>query len=203
MFRFIAQSFGIPLTWLSASAAIRAFSSTRSSDRLNASHGLGHESFGDILAAAWLGQLPPVQLLLGITNKGTEFAENRPTAFQPLRRRVARLMCVRCATSTSVRNCVLILIEPSFCFPLLPSIRFSFLQDYSNQSAQTLLQPRSPTTFSPECTARLFLARYEQSPGACSAVNICIYATLFHAYSPSPRSTAARTKNNIELRPYM
>ena len=114
---------------------IRAFSSTRSSDRRNATHGLGHESFGDILAAAWLGQLPPVQLLLGITNKGTEFAENRPTAFQPLRRRVARLMCVRCATSTSVRNCVLILIEPSFCFPLLPSIRFSFCM-----TAQTSLR---------------------------------------------------------------
>jgi hypothetical protein len=83
MFRFIAQSFGIPLTWLSASAAIRAFSSTRSSDRLNASHGLGHESFGDILAAAWLGLLPSCQLLLGITNKGAEFAEYRPTVLQP------------------------------------------------------------------------------------------------------------------------
>jgi hypothetical protein len=83
MFRFIAQSFGIPLTWLRASAAICAFSSSRFSDRLNASHGLGHESFGDILAAAWLGLLPPGQFLLGIANKGTEFAEYRPTVFQP------------------------------------------------------------------------------------------------------------------------
>jgi hypothetical protein len=83
MFRFIAQSFGIPLTWLRASAAICTFSSSRSSERLNASHGLGHESFGDILAAAWLGLLPSGQLLLGITNKGTEFAEYRPTVLQP------------------------------------------------------------------------------------------------------------------------
>jgi hypothetical protein len=83
MFRFMAQSFGIPLTWLGGFAAICTFSSSRSSDRLNASHGLGHESFGDILAAAWLGLLPPVQFLLGITNKGTEFAENRPTVLQP------------------------------------------------------------------------------------------------------------------------
>jgi hypothetical protein len=83
MFRFIAQSFGIPLTWLRASAAIRAFPSSRSSDRLNASYGLGHESLGDILAAAWLGLLPAGQLLLGVTNKGAEFAEYRPTVLQP------------------------------------------------------------------------------------------------------------------------
>jgi hypothetical protein len=59
------------------------FSSSRSSERLNASHGLGHESFGDILAAAWLRLLPSGQLLLGIANKRTEFAEYRPTVFQP------------------------------------------------------------------------------------------------------------------------
>jgi hypothetical protein len=74
---------GIPLTWLGASAVICAFSSSRSSDRLDASHGLGHESFGDILAAAWLRLLPASQFLLGITNKGTEFAEYRPTVLQP------------------------------------------------------------------------------------------------------------------------
>jgi hypothetical protein len=44
---------------------------------------LGHESFGDILAAAWLGLLPSGQLLLGITNKGTEFAEYWTTVLQP------------------------------------------------------------------------------------------------------------------------
>jgi hypothetical protein len=44
---------------------------------------LGHESFGDILAAAWLGLLPPGQFLLGITNKRAEFAEYRPTVLQP------------------------------------------------------------------------------------------------------------------------
>jgi hypothetical protein len=71
------------LAWSAASAAIRAFSSSRSSDRLNAFRGLGYESFGDILAAARLGLLPPGQLLLGITNKGTEFAEYRPTVLQP------------------------------------------------------------------------------------------------------------------------
>jgi hypothetical protein len=74
---------GIPLTWLGASAVICAFSSSRSSDRLDASHGLGHESFGDILAAARLGLLPPGQFFLGITNQGTEFAEYRPTVLQP------------------------------------------------------------------------------------------------------------------------
>jgi hypothetical protein len=63
--------------------AICAFSSTRSSDRLDASRGLGHESFGDILAAAWLRLLPPGQFLFGITDKGTEFAEYRPTVLQP------------------------------------------------------------------------------------------------------------------------
>jgi hypothetical protein len=71
------------LPWLGTSAAICTSSSSRSSDRLNASHGLGHESFGDILAAAWLGLLPSGQFLLGITNKGTEFAEYRPTVLQP------------------------------------------------------------------------------------------------------------------------
>jgi hypothetical protein len=68
---------------IGTSAAICAFPSSRSSDRFNASHGLGHESFGDILAAAWLGLLPPGQLLLGVTNKGTEFAKYRPTVLQP------------------------------------------------------------------------------------------------------------------------
>jgi hypothetical protein len=65
------------------SAAICVFSSSQSSERLTASHGLGHESFGDILAAAWLGLLPSGQFLLGITNKGTEFAGIRPTVLQP------------------------------------------------------------------------------------------------------------------------
>ena len=69
--------------WLGTSAVICAFCSSRSSDRLDATHWLGHESFGDILAAAWLGLLPPAQFLLGITNKGTEFAEYRPTVLQP------------------------------------------------------------------------------------------------------------------------
>jgi len=64
------------------SAAICAFSSSRSFERLTASHGLGHESFGDILAAAWLGLLPSGQLLLGIANKGTEFTEFWPTVLQ-------------------------------------------------------------------------------------------------------------------------
>jgi hypothetical protein len=71
------------LTWLAISAAIRAFSSSRSCDRLDASRGLGHESFGDILAAARLGLLPPGQFLLCITNKGTEFAEYWTTVLQP------------------------------------------------------------------------------------------------------------------------
>ena len=66
-----------------APAAICAFASSRSSDRLVASHRLGHKSFGDILAAARLGLLPSGQLLLGIANKGTEFAEYRPTVLQP------------------------------------------------------------------------------------------------------------------------
>jgi hypothetical protein len=79
----VVQFLGIPLTWLGASAVICAFSSSRSSDRLDASHGLGHESFGDILAAARLGLLPPGQFFLGITNQGTEFAEYRPTVLQP------------------------------------------------------------------------------------------------------------------------
>jgi hypothetical protein len=85
VFRFIEQSLGISLTFLGlgTSAAICEFSSSRSSERLIVSHGLGHESFGDILAAAWLGLLPSRQLLLGITNKGTEFAEYRPTVLQP------------------------------------------------------------------------------------------------------------------------
>ena len=61
VFRFIVQSSGISFTLfggVGTSAAICSFSSSRSAERLIASHGLGHESFGDILAVAWLGLLP-------------------------------------------------------------------------------------------------------------------------------------------------
>jgi hypothetical protein len=84
VFRFIARHLGISMTLgMETSAAISAFCSSRSCDRLTAFHGLGHEPFGDILAAAWLGLLPSGKLLLGIANKGTEFAEFRPTVLQP------------------------------------------------------------------------------------------------------------------------
>jgi hypothetical protein len=77
------QFLGISLAWLGTPEEIRAFPSSRSCERLVASRGLGHESFGDILASAWLGLLPSGQLLLGISNKRTEFAEYWPTVLQP------------------------------------------------------------------------------------------------------------------------
>jgi hypothetical protein len=116
---------------------------------------LGHESFGDILAAAWLGLLPPGQFLLGIANKGTEFAEYRPTVFQPPPAQSGKAD-VRSLRHFDFSQELCAHIDWTLILLCSGTVhQVMFLQDACKSPSPTLLEPRPPTNFSPERTARL------------------------------------------------